>query len=70
MVQLGEMGIEISMALKGIDYPASKQDLVQKAKDNNAGSELIHKIENLPDDRFNSEEDVQKSWEKERQNVK
>ncbi|WP_141705152.1 MULTISPECIES: DUF2795 domain-containing protein [Methanobacterium] len=41
-----------------MDYPASKHDLVQKAKDNNARIELIHKIENLPDERFNSEEDV------------
>jgi hypothetical protein len=48
-------------ALKGMNYPASKQDLVQKAKQNNASQDIIQTIEKLPQDQFNSPTDVQKA---------
>lgn len=54
--------MEIFKALKGMNYPASKQDLVQKAKQNNASQDVIQTIEKLPQDQFNSPTDVQKAW--------
>ncbi|HEX3012837.1 MAG TPA: DUF2795 domain-containing protein [Methanobacterium sp.] len=58
----GGMTVEIEKALKGMNYPASKQDLVQKAKQNNASQDVIQTIEKLPQDQFNSPTDVQKAW--------
>ena len=66
MAQRGGMTVEIEKALKGMNYPASKQDLVQKAKSNNASQDVIKTIENLPQDQFNSPTDVQKAWGQER----
>lgn len=62
----GGMTVEIEKALKGMNYPASKQDLVQQAKQNNASQNVIQTIQNLPMDRFNSPTDVQKAWGQER----
>lgn len=56
------MTVEIEKALKGMNYPASKDDLVQKAKQNNASQDVIQTIQKLPQDRFNSPTDVQKAW--------
>ncbi len=58
----GGMTVEIEKALKGMNFPASKQDLVQQAKKNNASQDIIQTIQNLPQDRFNSPTDVQKAW--------
>ena len=58
----GGMTVEIEKALKGMNYPASKQDLVQKAKQNNASQDVIQTIENLPQNQFKSPTDVQKAW--------
>ncbi len=58
----GGMTVEIEKALKGMNYPASKDDLVQKAKQNNASQDVIQTIQKLPQDRFNSPTDVQKAW--------
>ena len=66
MAQRGGMTVEIEKALKGMNYPASKQDLVQKAKSNNASQDVIKTIEKLPQDQFNSPVDVQKAWGQEK----
>ena len=66
MAQRGGMTVEIEKALKGMNYPASKQDLVQKAKSNNASQNVIQTIQNLSQDQFNSPTDVQKAFGQER----
>ena len=66
MAQRGGMTVEIEKALKGMNYPASKQDLVQKAKSNNASQDVIQTIENFSQDKFNSPVDVQKAFGEER----
>lgn len=53
--------IEIQKALKGIDYPASKEDLVARARDNGADDDLIGRIEALPGDGYDSPSDVSKA---------
>ncbi|MGZ7134519.1 MAG: DUF2795 domain-containing protein, partial [Methanobacterium sp.] len=60
------MTAEMQKALKGMDYPASKQELMQQAKQNKASRDVINAIENLPEDKFNSPVDVQKAWGQEK----
>ena len=66
MARRGGMTAEIQQALKGMDYPASKQELVQQAKQNNASRDVIQTIEKLPEQKFNSPTDVQKAFGEER----
>ncbi len=52
---------EVEKALKGIDYPARKQDLLKVAESNNA-DEVVHRvIQSLPDQTYNTPIDVTKA---------
>ena len=62
MARRGGMTTEIQQALKGIDYPANKQELVQQAKQNNASQNVIQTIQKLPEQKFNSPNDVEKAF--------
>lgn len=46
--------------LKGVDYPASKQDLVDHAQDQDAPDDVMHVIEQMADRTYNSPVDVSK----------
>jgi len=48
----------IAHYLKGIDFPATKQDMIDYADDNNAPEEIIDIIDNLPDIEFHSMTEV------------
>ena len=48
----------IEKALKGVDFPASKADLVREAQRNNAPPEVLEKIRNLPGNTYNRPTDV------------
>jgi hypothetical protein len=48
--------------LKGIKFPASKEDLLRQAGQHNAPHEVIETIEDLPGDRFNSPIDISKAF--------
>ena len=48
----------IAHFLKGIDFPATKQDMIDYADDNNAPEEIIDIIDNLPDVEFQSMTEV------------
>jgi hypothetical protein len=50
-------------AFSEIDYPATKQQLIDKAEEYNARSEVMQAIESLPDKRYNSTADVLKEFE-------
>ncbi|MGC9669539.1 DUF2795 domain-containing protein [Planosporangium sp. 12N6] len=50
--------IQLQKFLKGIDYPADKNTLIQHARDNGADDNVIRTLEQLPRDRFNSPNDV------------
>ena len=41
--------IQVQRFLKGVDYPASKQDLIDKAKSHGADEGVIGTLEKLPD---------------------
>lgn len=51
----------LNQGLRGIDFPADKQDLVQQARTNNADDALIRELQSMPDKQFNSMSDVTNS---------
>jgi hypothetical protein len=50
----------IERYLKGINYPASKDDLVNKAKENNAPSDVMYILKQFEEKQYNSPIDVSK----------
>ncbi len=50
--------IQVQKFLGGIDYPCSKQDLVQRAESQGADENVRQTLQSLPMDRFNSPNDV------------
>ncbi len=50
--------IDLQKALKGVQYPASKDDLIESAKGNGAGDDVIAALRGLGDDHFNTPADV------------
>jgi Protein of unknown function (DUF2795) len=50
---------EVQKALKGADYPASRDDLIELAKDNEAPEDVVDVLEeSLEDDEYGSPADV------------
>ena len=52
--------IELQKALKGVDYPASKDDLISTANDNGADEEIMSFLNGLPDREFGGPNGVTK----------
>jgi hypothetical protein len=52
--------IELQKALGGMDYPASKEDLVEHAEEKNADDEVLSFLRNLPDRTYETPADVNK----------
>ncbi len=50
--------IQVQKFLKGIDYPADKRTLVERARQEGASDDVLATLERLPDQRFNSPNDV------------
>lgn len=50
--------IQVQKFLGGIDYPASKETLVERAVSQGADDEVRDTLERLPDQEFNSPNDV------------
>jgi hypothetical protein len=50
--------IELQKALKGVDYPASKDDLVSAAQNNGATDDLMDALRGPAGDHFNTPADV------------
>ncbi|MEU5523377.1 DUF2795 domain-containing protein [Streptomyces sp. NPDC093250] len=53
--------IDVQKALKGADYPASRDDLVKLAKKNGADDTLVQKLEHSGSKKFDGPNDVQKA---------
>ncbi|MBD2561319.1 DUF2795 domain-containing protein [Nostoc sp. UIC 10607] len=54
--------VEIQKHLKGVDYPANKQDLIKHAKKQGADKGIISLLEKLPEDEeFESPTDLNKA---------
>lgn len=53
--------IQLEKHLKGVDYPASKDDLVKKAEANGADEETISALKQLKEDSFKTPAQVNKA---------
>ena len=53
--------IDLQKALKGAQYPSSRDDLVTLAKDNGADDTLVDKLAHAPTDEFDGPDDVQRA---------
>jgi len=54
--------IEVQKALKDIDYPVKKKDLIQHAKKHKASNKVIEVLEGLPDKEYTNAVDVSKEF--------
>jgi hypothetical protein len=54
--------IEVQKALKNIDYPVHKKDLIQHAKKHKANSKVMEVLEELPEKEYTSAADVSKEF--------
>jgi len=52
---------QVEKSIKGTRFPAEKQDLIQRAKENNANQDVLDVLENMPDKQFNSPVDISKA---------
>jgi hypothetical protein len=50
--------IQLQKYLSGIDYPARKQDLIQRAQEQGADDNVLQTLKSLNRDEFNSPNDV------------
>lgn len=56
--------IDIQKALGGMDYPASKDDIVKHATDKGADDSVLESLRNLADREYDSPTDVNKEASK------
>ncbi|MEB3210475.1 MAG: DUF2795 domain-containing protein [Leptolyngbyaceae bacterium] len=53
--------IEIQKYLKGVDYPASRDDLVSHAEEQGANNKLLKLLEQIPADEYETPAEVSKA---------
>ena len=53
--------IEVQKHLKGMNYPADKETLVQTAEQNGASGELLDQLRGLGQDEFSGPDDVMRA---------
>ena len=58
----GDSPANIQNYLKGVNYPASKQDLVSRARQNGAPDNVVQNIQRLPTERFSGPQDIMKAF--------
>ena len=56
--------IEAQKYLKGVDYPATKQQLVDHARSNGAPDEMVRDLESAQQDEFDGPSAVQQAFSK------
>jgi hypothetical protein len=52
------LGSKIQEYLKGLNFPASKQDITSKARENGADDNIMSMLQKLPDRMFQSQDDL------------
>ena len=50
--------IDLQKAMKGVNYPATKDDLIKAAQDNDAGGDVMNALKDLGDENYNTPADV------------
>jgi Protein of unknown function (DUF2795) len=66
----GHSPANVQRFLKGQDYPARKDDLLETARSNHAPDEISCTIGDLPDEEFGGSQDVIKGYGEERREEK
>jgi Protein of unknown function (DUF2795) len=46
----GQSPVNVTHHLKGAHFPASKDDLLERARDNGAGQDMLEVLESFPED--------------------
>ena len=49
---------DVEHAIKGIDFPKSKNEIVSYAKSNNASNEIVADLQEIPDRTYNNAADL------------
>ncbi|MEX3813945.1 DUF2795 domain-containing protein [Paraburkholderia sp. BR13439] len=52
--------IDVQKALKGASYPADKDSLIETAKANGADDDVLQRLQDLPDQQYQSPAEVSK----------
>ena len=52
--------IDLQKSLGGVNYPAGRDDLVEHAKNNGAGSDIVDSLNSIPDKQYDGPDQVQK----------
>ncbi|MDZ5649819.1 DUF2795 domain-containing protein [Nitrospirillum sp. BR 11828] len=58
----GHSPANVAHYLKGIDFPADKQALIRKAKENGAEGDVLDMLEAMPDTDYETAADVMKGY--------
>lgn len=66
----GQSPSNVSHHLKGIDFPAGRDDLMEQAHKNGAAPEVIEMIRRMPDDEYTNMADVMKAYGEADQSMK
>lgn len=61
---------DVEHAIRGISFPADRNDLVEQAESNRANSDIIDIIKDLPGNKFKSPIDVSKAFGEARRSQK
>ena len=54
---------EVQRYLKGVDYPATKDDLISTADENEAPDEVIEQLQSVNEEQFDGPEEVMEALE-------
>ncbi|TWG87258.1 uncharacterized protein DUF2795 [Cupriavidus gilardii J11] len=52
--------IDVQKSLKGLDFPASKEDIVSRARDGGASDDILSELEQLPEREYQTPADISK----------
>ncbi len=53
--------VEVEKSLKGVNYPAKKNDLIKHAQQQGASQDVLETLKDLREENFNSPVDVSKA---------
>ena len=63
----GTSPANVQVHLKGVHYPAKKEDLISTARKNGAPEEIMDILERMTEDEFGGPQDVMKAYSEVRQ---
>ncbi|MGY8526952.1 DUF2795 domain-containing protein [Paracidovorax citrulli] len=52
--------IDVQKSLKGLDFPASKEDILSKAQEGGASEDILAELEQIPEREYQTPADISK----------